>query len=238
MQGPLTAILRRRGFAAMLGLIGCAALALAAIAPTPAHAASRRAIPASSGDSLGGLVLPVEARDGDLTIRALKGWHWRVKSTQRLVLQGDVRIELAGWKFEGNTIIVWIERIPSDQGVVTQVAVWVPDATAHTAAAGSGTSGDNLLVVGSIRGETVMDTAALSPRVPRELDGLIQRADDRLADYVDSLLHTTPILESHPTVVAQPDIESDFVPTPGGLTAERKTPPHSVLGQQLRTPTQ
>ncbi len=200
----------------MLGIIGCAALALAAIAPTPAHAASRRAIPASSGDSLGGLVLPVEARDGDLTIRALKGWHWRVKSTQRLVLQGDVRIELAGWKFEGNTIIVWIERIPSDQGVVTQVAVWVPDATAHTAAAGSGTSGDNLLVVGSIRGETVMDTAALSPRVPRELDGLIQRADDRLADYVDSLLHTTPILESHPTVVAQPDIESDFVPTPGG----------------------
>ncbi|MCH2141627.1 MAG: hypothetical protein MK077_01340 [Phycisphaerales bacterium] len=183
------------------------------------EAAPRRPIPAANGDTLGGLVLPVEARTGDLTVRALQGWHWRVQSTQRLALRGDVRVELAGWSFEGDTIVLWVERIPSDQGPVTQVAIWVPDATAHAAAAGGGTSGDNLLVVGAIRGETVIDVAAFSARLPNELRHLVERADDRLADYVDALQNTRPILETHPTVVPPPAIEDDFVPIPGKTIA-------------------
>jgi len=217
----------------MVGVI--LALASWAHALTP----SGRAIPASSGTSLGGLVLPVEARDGDLTIRALRGWHWRSGSTQRLVVQGDVRAEIAGWTFEGERFVFWIDRIPSGQGLVTQVALWIPDASASSAAVSRGPSGRNLLVIASIRGETVLDLALMSPDRPAALSSLIQRADTRLADYVASIQASPPPLRDIPTVVGRETPPPSFVPIPGAsLPPAYETPetPQQLDAQWLRRP--
>ncbi|MDP6158713.1 MAG: hypothetical protein QF534_07730 [Phycisphaerales bacterium] len=188
------------------------------LAPTdPGLAATQtKPIPASRGDSLGGLVLPVEPRDGDIAMRAMRGWQWRVGSTQRLVLQGDTRIEIASWVFEGPRLVVWLERIPSKDGLVTQVALWIPRATSHTAGVGRGPSGNNLLVVGTIRGETVLDVALLEPGPPTGLDSLVQRADDRLATYVADLQKQLPPLSDYPTVVGRESPPENFTPIPGG----------------------
>jgi len=193
-----------------------ALVGVAAFGATTEHAAARaKAIPAARGDSLGGLVLPVEPRDGDITMRAMRGWHWQVGSTQRLILQGDARIEIAGWMFEGPRLVMWFERIPAAGGLVTQVALWIPQATAHTAGVGRGPTGNNLLVVATVRGETVMDMALLEPGPPRGLSSLVQQANDRLASYVAGLQRTLPPLMDYPTVVGREPEPEHFVPVPG-----------------------
>jgi hypothetical protein len=173
------------------------------------------AIPAALGDSLGGLVLPVEARDGDITIRAVRGWTWRVGTTQRLILQGDARIEIAGWVFEGRRLVLWIDRIPSKDGLVTQIALWIPVATAHTSGVGRGPSGNNLLVVGSVRGGTVLDTALLEAGPPPGLNALVQQANNRFAAYVRELQKQPPALVDYPIVVGEEEQPEAFVPVPG-----------------------
>ena len=184
-------------------------------------------IPADSGATLGGLVLPVEPRTGDVAIRALRGWHWRVGTTQRLIVQGDAKVEIAGWAFEGSRLFFWIDRIPSKDGLVTQVALWIPDASASDAAVGRGPSGRNLLVVASVRGETVFDTALMSPGPPRELSQWISRADDRLAAYVADIQSTPPILADVPTIVGREAPDPGFIPKPGGRL------PEAVAGPQI-----
>lgn len=212
MRGALFPNSRRRLRHLTIALIGVVTLGAAFAVAAP----QGKAIPAARGDSLGGLVLPVEPRDGDIAMRAMRGWHWRVGSTQRLVLQGDTRIEIAGWVFEGPRLVVWLERIPSKDGLVTQVALWIPRATSHTAGVGRGPSGNNLLVVGTIRGETVLDVALLEPGPPTGLDPLVQRANDRLAMYVADLQRTLPPLVDHPTVVDREAPPESFTPVPGG----------------------
>jgi len=222
VYGRPAPISRRLVASALLaGVVGGGILA----EPARASETSAAPIPASTGQTLGGLVLPVEARDGDITIRALRGWHWRHDSTQRLIVQGDVLLEIAGWSFEAPRMVLWIDRIPSESGLVTQVAVWIPDATASTSSVGRGTSGRNLLVVGSIRGETVIDTALMTPERPRQLSHVLQRADDRLANYVASLHTQQPPLTNLPTVVPPAAGPPAFVPVPGGSIPQAAASP-------------
>ncbi|MDG2476702.1 MAG: hypothetical protein P8M32_02250 [Phycisphaerales bacterium] len=219
VRGPLSAIPHRRLRHLLFALAGVVTLGGVV---TDGDAAARiettrpaAAIPAARGDSLGGLVLPVEARDGDITIRSLRGWTWRVGTTQRLLLQGDARIEIAGWVFEGPRLVLWIERIPSKDGLVTQIALWIPEATSHTSGVGRGPSGKNLLVVATVRGETVLDTALLEPGPPPGLDSLVQQANNRLAGYVHKLQKQPPPLVNYPVVVGEEKEPEAFVPVPG-----------------------
>ena len=234
MHGTLATIMRRRF--RQITRLGLAGLLLGPLAFS-AEAAST--IPAKNGGTLDGFVLPVEPRDGDITIRALRGWHWRSGSTQRLIVQGDVQVEVAGWTFEGSRIVLWLDRIPSSDGVVTQIALWVPEATSNTAGVGRGTSGRNLMVIGSIRGETILDAALMTAERPKQLSHLIQRADDRLSNYVQSVTSQPPPLTDYPTVVPQPELAKPFTPVPGGsIPAAASSPiaPTALGAQWLRQP--
>ncbi|MDP7069742.1 MAG: LPS assembly protein LptD [Phycisphaerales bacterium] len=220
-----------------------AAWATLLLAPALAAAASRTPqpppIPAHTGHSLGGLVLPVEPREGDIAIRCMRGWHWRDGSTQRLVVQGDALIEIAGWRFEGPRLVLWLDRIPSSDGLVTQVALWIPESSAASSGIGHAPTGRNLLIVGSVRGETVIDTAMMTPGKPRSLGHIVKQADDRLAAYVAGLERQPPILEDHPVIVDRPAPQAGFVPVPGGsLPAAIENPlvPATVEERWLRQP--
>ena len=211
----------------LIALAGGLFVALSTNTSTAATVDTPKRIPASLGNTLGGLVLPVEPRDGNISMQAMRGWQWRVGSTQRLVLQGDARVDIAGWVFEGPRLVLWIERIPSAKGIVTQAAIWIPKATAHTSGVGRGPTGNNLLVVGTVRGETVLDTALLDAGPPKGLGSLVQRADDRLASYVADLQQHLPPLTDAPTVVGQETPPESFVPVPGGsLPTAFETPSH------------
>ena len=239
VQDAVSVISRCWIWAAVLATLATVAQPVHAVASISGSNTPSTKMPALTGHSLGGLVLPVEPRNGDITIRCLHGWHWRSGSTQRLIAQGDALVDIAGWQFEGQRLVLWLDRIPSADGLITQVALWIPEATAHTSSVGRGPSGRNLLVVGSIRGETVIDTAIMTPGKPRALAHIIKRSDDRLAAYVAGLQATPPILENHPVVVDRHTPAAGFVPVPGGsLPAAIEDPlvPSSLDARWLRQP--
>ena len=90
-------------------------------ASTPIKATNRRAI---DGSSLGGFVLPTKPVDAPCSMSATRGWKWKSDDTQRLLLEGDVRVTLGGYSFSAKRALVWINRLPLPAGPATQIAVW------------------------------------------------------------------------------------------------------------------
>ncbi len=167
-----------------------------------------------SGDRLSRIVLPVEPRTGNINLNAMRANAWTVDDTKRLLLQGDVLIQIAGFSFEGETAMVWLNRIPSADGLINQIAVWIPDAWSPTSEAGRGPKGRNLLVVGSARGQANLNVALMIEK-PAPNTSLVRRAEERLADYLGSLQTGTAALAQYPKVLGPAEVP-EFVPTPGG----------------------
>ncbi|MEY3025969.1 MAG: hypothetical protein RLZZ238_866 [Planctomycetota bacterium] len=111
----------------------------------------RRAI---DGRSLGGFVLPTQPIESGCTLSALRGWTWKVDDTQRLVLDGDVRVALGGYAFRSRRASIWINRLPTGGDAITQVAIWFEEADEPSRRAGLAASGRDLLVTASYRGAT------------------------------------------------------------------------------------
>ncbi|MBT8486727.1 MAG: LPS assembly protein LptD, partial [Phycisphaerales bacterium] len=191
---------------------------LAMIAATPASAQRRVAI---TGDRLSGTVLPVAPLDGDIELAATRAWTWTVDDTKRLRLRGDVQVTIGGRHFEAPEATVWINRLPTAAGLVTQIAVYGDEIVNPLRPAGVGVAGRALLVTGSVRGATRLDVVKLEPRRPRPT-GLIRRGEARLAEHRRRLLAAPPRLASEPAVDRPADTPI-FEPVPGDDPAQ--TPP-------------
>ena len=100
---------------ARAGLLGVLVVA-------PTARAQRTA--ANTGDRLTGFVLPVEPIQTGISLSALRAWAWTVQDTKRLLLTGGVRVHIGGYELRGDTAVVWINRIPSAQGLINQIAVY------------------------------------------------------------------------------------------------------------------
>ncbi|MEE3002421.1 MAG: hypothetical protein VX908_07005 [Planctomycetota bacterium] len=189
------------------------------------------------GDRLSGVVLPVEARNGNINLNAMKADIWTVEDTKRLVLTGDITVQIAGWTFEGEDAVVWLNRIHSAEGLVNQVAVYFPEAWNRTSEAGRGPQGRNLLVVGSARGSVRLNVALLN-KDSRVSNGLNRKAEQRLAQYLQDLQVGAPALAVYPQVLGAAD-EPDYIPTPGGTLPSNRMPEGQLARDQrpwLNTP--
>ena len=78
------------------------------------------------GDRLSGFVLPMEPIKSDLVLSCRTARRWTVDDTQRLLLSGDVNIDLGSYAFAADSAIIWINRLPSEKGLVNQMAIWFP----------------------------------------------------------------------------------------------------------------
>ena len=204
------------------------AVALLTLVPTT-HAwidAPRANTMPAQGDRLSGFVLPVEARDGNINLNALKAHVWTVQDTQRLLLTGDVMVQVTGWTFEAQQAVAWINRVPSDKGLVNQIALFIPEVWHHTSEAGRGPQGRNLLIVGTARGSVRMNVALLDDGPPPP-SNLVTLADKRLANYLQGLQRGAPALANIPQVLGQADAP-EYVPTPGGSLPKQRMPEGDV----------
>lgn len=168
-----------------------------------------------TGDSLGGFVLPILPVDSDITLESNTAWTWTAGETQRLLLQGDVRISCGYYFFSSDTAVVWINRLPSAGGLINQMAVWFPKASEPTRRAGLGASGTDLLVTASARGAVTLDCPVIEERAPPGNTG-VQAARLRLQGYLrrlaggDAGLRTQPLIQvvepapAPPLVVGEP----------------------------------
>ncbi len=197
----------------------------AAVAST--HAQELQDVPIT-GESLGGFVIPVEPVASDIVIQAVKGWAWDSDDTKRLQLEGDVRVRFGGYYFSAKDAIVWLDRIPSDQGLINQIAVYFPQADEPTRRAGLGASGSDLLVTGSTRGDVTLSITLLERKAPPANPALL-RGTERLKQRLEtiargSLLEPRAWVDS-PSVPVEPPL---VVGAPALLPLPAKPEPVTV----------
>ncbi|MDG1360020.1 MAG: hypothetical protein P8P71_06230 [Phycisphaerales bacterium] len=181
----------------MIPSLSIAAIALASLLAGSASASTSPAIdrddelgPATrrvaiDGSSLGGFVLPILPVQHDLEIDAKKATRWSVDDTQRLVLEGDVEIVLGTYAFRADLALVWINRLPTKDGLVTQAAFWFPEVSEPTRRAGLGASGRDVLVTATIDGKVALRTILLEDGPIRNTS--VARGEQRLARYLRTL---------------------------------------------------
>ncbi|NBV64338.1 MAG: hypothetical protein EBR71_07705, partial [Planctomycetes bacterium] len=187
-------MLRRLLAIATILLLGAGPLDLT---PPSVGTAGMRAAPIT-GDRLSGFVLPILPVKSDLVMKATRAFKWKVDDTQRLALQGDVRITAGGYSFMSRNAIVWINRIPSAEGIITQAAIWFADVSEPTRAAGLGVEGRNVLVTCSLRGNVKLSVPVMEDQPPSAVT--LAPADARLASYLQGIAAGPATLAGQPRV--------------------------------------
>lgn len=161
------------------------------------------------GDRLSGVVLPVLPRNSAITMTSLRADSWSVDDTNRLILTKDVVITLGTYTFQSEIASVWINRMPTDQGVVSQIAVYLPSSTRTSGRAMLTAEGEDLLIVSSTLRNITMDVALLTPKRPADQQEFLRKAEGRLAGYIQRLQSESTSLSTQPTIITSPTPADD-----------------------------
>lgn len=188
---------------------------IAGLATPAAHAQTDVRI---AGDRLSGFVLPVEPLVGDIEMTALVADAWTVDDTKRLLLRGDVRIVIGTYRFQADEAAVWINRIPSADGIINQIALYFDTTTNPARRAGLAADGRDLLVTGSTRGQIIVDVAQFNQKRAGDRP-IVRRGRDRLQKYLQRVATGRVELNSRPRVMREEDTPT-FRPEPGGVVTD------------------
>jgi hypothetical protein len=198
-------------------ILASLATSVALAGPTARPAADQSGVEIQSfpanGRQLGGFVLPIVPLATDCTISGGRVWTWKSGDTQRLQLDRDVRITLGAYQFHADRALVWINRLPTAEGTVNQIALYFDEVREPTARAGFGASGRDLLVTASARGEVILRAAIAERQMPAERD-LTLRGERRLAEYQRKL--AADLAAKSARLDVRPDV--DLPPTPPART--------------------
>ena len=167
-----------------------------------------------TGDQLGGFVIPILPIESEIILIAQRSQIWKVADTTRMLLEGDVQIDVGGYAFTATDALVWIDRIPSERGLVNQLAVYFPKVEEPTRRAGLGVTGKDVLVVGSAIGKVTL-TTAVREEGPPPISELLRAGEKRLAVYLRQITGNPPALGRRPVAFTPPDPPLP-VPVPGG----------------------
>ncbi|MHC4769827.1 MAG: hypothetical protein ACYTEI_14110, partial [Planctomycetota bacterium] len=212
-----------------IGLLACVESAALAAAPTGVEPETAPV----TGDRLTGFVLPVEPLVTDIRMRALRARAWNIEDTQCLVLEGDARVGIGAHDLRSAAAVVWINRIPSPDGLINQIAVFFERADQASHGAGFGVKGRKLLVTASARGAVKLDVALLQEGRPPDMT-LVRQAQRRLGAYLRGLL-----VEPLPRLAQQPQLEAVMPPPrspPRPGDPVRRPPPAPAPEVETRRP--
>ncbi|MCE9619283.1 MAG: hypothetical protein K8R92_05195 [Planctomycetes bacterium] len=162
-----------------------------------------------TGDRLSGFVLPIVPVQSDLVIEGTRAYSWKVDDTRRLVVEGDVRVTVGAYSFATRQVVVWINRIPSADGVITQAAMFFPQVGEPSRRAGLGVAGDDVLVTSSFRGKTTLKVPLLQEQPPHM--SYYAKGDQRLKTYLQQLAAAPARLRTR-TEVDQPPAQAGELP--------------------------
>jgi len=177
------------------------------------------------GDRLSGIVLPVLPLQGAIVIAARQGSVWTVDDTKRLFLRDDVQITVAGYAYTASSAVVWINRLPTSEGPVNQIAIWFPELDNPGAPVGLGAAGRHLLVTGSTRGDVTLTLDLV--REGRPDHDALREAEQQLRLHLQRLVTTPPPLDRRPRIVERQAPRApgeDLVTTVDVPAAPRQTP--------------
>lgn len=179
-------------FAAWLALCAgsCAhasALAAQPVNPLDAQRDVARVEPILDGSSFAGFALTTDPQQGDARIAASRATVWTSADAQRALLEGDVRLDVAGYSLRADRATVWIESLyPPDGRRLRQIAVYMENARDPLAAAGSVVRADRLLVTVVVTGDVLLNADAFQRG--RAGEEFVVEGERRLARFlVDNL---------------------------------------------------
>ena len=179
-----------------------------------------------TGDRISGVVLPIEPIAADIAIQAARAEAWNVDDTKRLLLGGDVQIAINGYTFRSDSAAVWLNRIPSSDGLINQIVLYFDQVDEPLAEAGRSVRGKDVLVTASARGEVDLAVTILNRSKPADA-GILIRGERRLADHLARTLAARPELKSRPQIDA-PTEPPPPVPVPGGrIESSQLEPPRA-----------
>ncbi|MBL0869763.1 MAG: hypothetical protein IBJ18_04225 [Phycisphaerales bacterium] len=152
-----------------------------------------------SGKDFGGLRFQIAPQAGPFTLAAQQVYSWTEEPAgvtasgatlggrvQRLLLQGDVRINTGIYSFGASRAVVWIEQIDTpDRGRLYQLAMYFDRLGDPKSQAGTQQSGDRLLVTAVIAAEPAISADALFNRKPS--DPLVNEGEARFARFLTAL---------------------------------------------------
>ncbi|TVQ30080.1 MAG: LPS-assembly protein LptD [Phycisphaeraceae bacterium] len=213
------------------GIGSLAAVAtLAAIALLCLQSTRSLAQPAGApidGRSFSGIDLPADPQRADVVMQSLRGDAWREGTTQRLLLDGDVRVRIGVFDFVAARAVVWIEPVQLAGQPLEQVAIYFDDVRDPGADAAVAQTAERLLVTAIVEGQLSLRVDRL--REGRPTSAFLIEGEARLARYLSGLVGTPPrdpeqrdpfpptVVERRdpaaPTDALVPDIEGRLAPT-------------------------
>lgn len=239
MRRELSTSARTAAIVALLSAAGNAVALAPAADPRQPNPEERITAPIS-GRTFAGQTIGTGVQPGGIRLRAAQAWSWSEapedpasQPTRRLLLSGDVGVELGVYRFSSARAVVWIEQIgvtEEDPSVpVFQVAAYLDRVGDPAAEASVSTSGDRLLVTGVIAGDVSLRTDLL--RSARPEDALIAEGEGRLA----RLLREIAGVPDNGMLAAGGAVREEFDPTaPIRPGAARPYEPDSPLAQGER----
>ena len=175
--------------------------------------------PVISGRSFSGIDLPSFPQAIAVDFSATRAWTWtegnEIGGTDRLVLEGDVRVGIGGYQFTATRAVVWIEPVEvvgseGRRASADQLAVYFENVRDPGGRPGPepgvGQSADRLLVTGlivrqaqgiSLRADTIVQGRPSVDRSPRSADAarLNLEGEARLAKFLASVSAGTPDID-------------------------------------------
>jgi len=142
--------------------------------------------PLVGGRGFGGVCFAQAPVAGRLGFTGTKVWSWTDANTRRLILEGDVRAVIAGYRFRAKRATVWMEPVVVDGRAITQVFAYFEElGSAADPAGGVSMSSDRLPVRGMIEveGEVQLGADLLIERAPGrgEAEALVRAGEAALA---------------------------------------------------------
>ena len=153
------------------------------------------------GDRLSGVVLPVLPRASDIEMKSLSADVWTVDDTKRLILDENITIKLGAFTFNADKASIWINRLDTDAGLVSQIAVFLPSFSKSSKHGSMTASGRNLLIVGSTLGSVTLDVALMNQKRPNKSNQFVKTSQARLAGYLKNLIDSPPQVSTLPIVI-------------------------------------
>lgn len=113
------------------------------------------------GKSLGGWILPVVPAERMVLLESDRASGSLIDDTRRLTLEGRVKITIGDIKLRGNWVHVWINRVETGVGTVTQLAAWFEKLDQPARTSSVVLRDGSVLVTATTTGEVTLDTGLL-----------------------------------------------------------------------------
>lgn len=172
-------------------------------------------------------------QNGDVRISAARAWVWPEAGgamevgpdglpigTQRMLIQGDVRVVIGEYVFSAAQAVVWVQTIgPSNAAdpdrTVRQIAIHFDRVSDPGAEAGFAQAADRLLVTAQLNGVFLIRADVVTSGRPAEGPGanFVRESEMRFARYLRSLNSTEPKVQPDIPLATSPGVLSgDLLP--------------------------